>query len=226
MVRRSALEPNFGHIVTQLSHDEKAVAVAAKGFMPADEGMVLFGWAIAAVSANGAAVEIGSYCGKSSIYLGSAARQNNATLFTIDHHRGSEELDWGWEHHDPETVSDGRINTLPFLRSNVSAAGLEKFVLPVVGGSAELGRVWRATIDMLFIDGGHSYEIVGADFEAWEHKVRPGGCIAMHDVYEDPQHGGQGPFEVWRRAVESGWADADRHRSLRLLRKPAQATSV
>jgi len=41
---------------------------------------------------------------------------------------------------------------------------------------------WDKEIDVLLIDGHHSYEIVKADYEKYEPFVRPGGLILMHDV--------------------------------------------
>ncbi len=86
---------------------ELALARRVKGFMPQDEGLALHD-AGRAASAVGPLLEIGSYCGKSAVYLGTAARDGGTVLFTVDHHHGSEENQAGWEHHDPEVVDPGR----------------------------------------------------------------------------------------------------------------------
>src|SRR5687767_14885736 len=102
--------------------------------MPADEGLALYE---AATGADGPFVEIGTYCGKSSIYIGAAARERNTVLFTIDHHRGSEEMGPDFEHHDREVVDPrtGRMDSLPFFRRTIEDAGLEDMVIGIVGDS-------------------------------------------------------------------------------------------
>src|SRR3954453_23389186 len=87
------------------------VARAAKGFMPDDEGLALHRAGRAgAATGLGPLLEVGTYCGKSAVYLGAAARADGSLLFTVDHHRGSEENQAGWEHHDTSVVdvSTGR----------------------------------------------------------------------------------------------------------------------
>ena len=75
---------------------------SVKGFLDPDEGSALYRWAHDAV-AWGPCLEVGSYCGKSALYLGAACKSRGGLLFTVDHHRGSEEMQPGWEHHDAET---------------------------------------------------------------------------------------------------------------------------
>jgi MMP 1-O-methyltransferase len=195
------------------------VARAAKGFMPDDEGMVLHDAALAA-GALGPLLEIGTYCGKSAVYLGAAARDAGTVLFTVDHHRGSEENQAGWEHHDIEVVdpSTGRMDTLPFFRRTIEAAGLEDVVVAVVGHSIPVARAWRTPLGFLFIDGGHAEDVAMADYEHWTRHVVPGGTLAIHDVFENPDDGGQAPFRVWQRAVADGFEPSGQTGSLRLLR--------
>ena len=177
--------------------------------MPADEGDALHTAAIAA----GAAVpdlpwvEVGSYCGRSTIWLGAAARTVGATLFAVDHHRGSEETQSGWEHHDPEVVDDrvGKMDTLPFFRRAIHDAGLEDHVVGVVGRSPIVASAWSTPLAFLFIDGGHGVEPARADFEGWTPHVAVGGTLAIHDVFPDPADGGRPPYEqVYLPAIESG----------------------
>jgi predicted O-methyltransferase YrrM len=197
------------------------VARAAKGFMPDDEGLALNAAGRDAVSV-GPLLEVGSYCGKSAVYLGAAARAGRNLLFSVDHHRGSEENQAGWEHHDPEVVdpATGRMDTLPFFRRTIERAGLEDVVVAVVGDSPAIAAHWRTPLGLVFVDGGHALDVVLADYEAWSPHVAAGGVLVFHDVFEDPRDGGQAPFEVWKRAVASGmFTPVSTSGSLRVLRR-------
>ncbi len=203
-----------------LTEHELAVARAAKGFMPDDEGLALH-----AAGCDGGRVgpllEIGSYCGKSGVYLGAAARERGTVLFTVDHHRGSEENQSDWEHHDPEVVDPrtGRMDTLPFFRRTIEAAGLEAVVVGVLGDSPTVGRYWANPVGFLFIDGGHAEDVAMADYSTWAGHVVAGGVLAIHDVFERPEDGGQAPFHVWQRAVADGFSPLATTGSLRTLRR-------
>lgn len=200
--------------------DESLLAVArrTKGFMPEEEGLALREAAVVA-AAFGPLLEIGSYCGKSAVYLGDAARKAGTVLFTVDHHRGSEENQAGWEHHDTEVVDarTGRIDTLPFLRRTLTDAGLEDVVIPIVAASTTLARYWCTPLGLCFIDGGHAEDVAMADYDAWSRHVAPGGTLAIHDVFEDPAEGGQAPLRVWERAVRAEFEPVQTTGSLRLL---------
>ncbi|HEX3669656.1 MAG TPA: class I SAM-dependent methyltransferase [Acidimicrobiia bacterium] len=198
------------------------VARAAKGFMPDDEGIAL-NTAGRDAGAVGPLLEVGSYCGKSAVYLGAAARAAGTVLFSVDHHRGSEENQAGWEHHDPELVdpATGRMDTLPFFRRTIERAGLDDAVVAVVGDSPAIATHWRTPLGLVFVDGGHALDVVLADYEAWSPHVAAGGVLVFHDVFEDPRDGGQAPFEVWKRAVASGmFTPVSTTGSLRVLRRP------
>jgi MMP 1-O-methyltransferase len=198
-----------------------AVARAAKGFMPEDEGLALF-TAAREVTDVGPLLEIGSYCGKSAVYLGAAALAGGTVCFSVDHHRGSEENQSGWEHHDPEVVDrqSGRMDTLPFFRRTIEQAGLEGAVVAVVSDSPTVARHWRTPLGFLFIDGGHAEDVALADYDHWSPYVASGGRLAIHDVFEDPADGGQAPFLVWQRAVGSGdFTPVSTTGSLRVLRR-------
>ena len=194
------------------------VARAAKGFMPEAEGVALYDAARAAGDL-GPLLEIGTYCGKSAVYLGAAARAAGTVLFTVDHHRGSEENQAGWEHHDTDVVDPetGHMDTLPFFRRTIQAAGLEDVVIGVVGQSIPIARVWRTPLGFLFIDGGHAEDVAMSDYRLWSPHVTPGGTLAIHDVFEDPAEGGQAPFHVWQRAVADGYEPQSTTGSLRVL---------
>jgi len=196
-----------------------AAARAAAGFMPDDEGLALYRAGLVGAR-RGPLLEVGSYCGKSSVYLGAAARERGTVLFAVDHHRGSEENQPGWEHHDPGVVDarSGRIDTLPHFRRTVADAGLEDSVIAVVGDSPTVARFWSTPLGLVFVDGGHALDVVEADYEHWAPHVASGGLLVFHDVFEDPADGGQAPFEVWKRAVASGQFDpASTTGSLRVL---------
>jgi predicted O-methyltransferase YrrM len=202
----------------------RALAAAAKGFMPADEGLALHDAALAAgADVPGAPfVEIGSWCGKSSLYLGGAARDRQTVLFAVDHHRGSEENQAGWEHHDTSLVDPetGLLDTLPTFRRTVHAAGLDDCVLAVVADSTTFAAHFTTPCAFVFIDGGHGEAPAHADYEAWSVKVAPGGTLAIHDVFPDPADGGRPPFEIYCRALDDGFVETSATGSLRVLRRP------
>lgn len=202
----------------------RARAEAARGFMPPDEGLALF----AAGSDAGRRVpgapllEIGSYCGKSGIYLGAAAAAADVVLFAVDHHRGSEENQPGWEWHEPDLVDPavGRMDTLPLFRRTIFDAGLERSVVATVADAPTLGRFWTTPLALLFIDGGHGAEPAHRDYEQWTPFVAPSGILAIHDVFPDPADGGRPPFEIYERALDSGnFVELSATGSLRVLER-------
>ena len=200
-----------------------AVAAQAKGFLPEDEGLALHeAGLVAGRSGLGPLLEVGTYCGKSAVYLGAAARQTGAVLFTVDHHRGSEENQPGWEHHDPDVVDPrtGRMDTLPFFRRTMEEAGLEDVVVAVVGASALVAAHWATSLALVFVDGGHGEAPAWADYRGWARHVAPGGLLALHDVFADPAQGGRPPYELYRRALASGaFSELSSCGSLRVLRR-------
>jgi len=196
-------------------------AQAAPGFMPAAEGLALFD-AAAGYARRGPVLEIGTYCGKSTVYLAAAARAAGQVVVTVDHHRGSEEHQPGWEYHDPDLVdpATGRLDTLPRLRATLAAAGLEDHVIVVVGRSADVARLWATPLGLVFIDGGHTEQAAVTDYESWAPWVAPGGALAIHDVFPDPADGGQAPYLIYRRALASGaFTEVRAEGSLRLLER-------
>ncbi|MDQ1745871.1 MAG: 1-O-methyltransferase [Frankiaceae bacterium] len=202
--------------------EARAVADAAKGFLPDAEAEALYDVASAAAS-NGPILEVGTYCGKSAVWLGAAARQQQSYVFTVDHHRGSEENQPGWEWHDPELVDPdtGRMDTLPFFRRTVAAAGLEETVIAIVGRSATVASLWSTPLALLFVDGGHAVEHCIADYDGWARHVMPGGLLAIHDVFTDPAEGGQAPYEhIYLPALADGFVEERHVGSLRVLRRP------
>ena len=199
----------------------RRAAEAATGFMPPAEGLALYR-AAGAYAPVGPVLEIGTYCGKSTVYLAAAARQAGQVVITVDHHHGSEENQPGWEYHDPSLVDarSGRLDTLPHVRATLGGAGLEEDVVVIVGRSAQVARLWRTPLGLLFIDGGHTEAAARADYDGWAGWVAPGGALAIHDVFPDPADGGQAPYGIYLRALASGaFTEVAVEGSLRLLER-------
>jgi predicted O-methyltransferase YrrM len=205
----------------RIDHKIKKVADDAPGFMPADEAEALWdaAWAMAP---QGVICEIGTYCGKSATWLGAAAQLRGGRVVTVDHHRGSEENQAGWEHHDPTLVDAelGLMDTLPAFRKTMHAAGLDEIVTAIVARSTTAASLWSMPLAMLFIDGGHAEEHAQNDYTGWSGFIAPLGVLAIHDVFPDPADGGQAPYHVYLRAVEDGFIEVRKVGSLRILRRP------
>ena len=168
--------------------------------------------------------EVGTYCGKSTLYLAAAVREaGGGTIVTVDHHVGSEENQPGWEWHDTTMVDEHahRLDTLPTLRRNLYDAGVEDIVVAIVGRSQAVGALWSTPLAFLFLDGGHTEEQAQADYDAWAHHVAPGGLLVIHDVFALPSEGGQAPFHVWERALREGFTEWSQTGSLRVVERPA-----
>jgi hypothetical protein len=179
-----------------------------KGFLAEAEGRCLYEYALAA-GRIGPCLEIGSYCGKSTIYLGAACRETNSVLFSVDHHRGSEEQQPGQEYFDPDLLdpATGRIDTFRRFRESIELAGLVDTVVAMVCPSKVAARQWATPLSLVFIDGGHSYEDVYADYAGWTGHVLPAGYLLIHDIFEDPAKGGQAPYQIYNLALAGGLFD-------------------
>ena len=211
-----------------MSRREQLLSIAdtVKGFMPRDEGLALFSHALASGRAvpDATWLEVGAWCGKSAVYLGAAAEETGAVLYSLDHHHGSEENQAGWAHFDASLVDpvDGRLNTLPTWQRTIADAGLEETVFGVVGPSSLVAPHFRQPLDLLFIDGGHGADVAWADYEGWAPKVVVGGFLMIHDVFADPADGGRPPFEIYQAATASGgFVDVAAQGSLRVLLREA-----
>jgi predicted O-methyltransferase YrrM len=194
---------------------------AVRGFLDHQEGMMLYHIALAA-SKRGPCLEIGSYCGKSTIYIATACRLNNAILFSIDHHRGSEEQQPGEGYFDPRLFDPMtfQVDTFREFRKNIELAGLEDTVVPVVCKSEVAAKSWATALSLVFIDGGHSYEAVKTDYTIWNRHIMPDGFLLIHDIFTDPAEGGQAPYEIYRLALESGlFHEHPRLKSLGILQR-------
>lgn len=195
---------------------------AAKGFMPVREGLALYEAAVSAAALGLPLLEVGTYCGRSTILLADAAREAGVAAITVDHHRGSEEQQPGWEYHDPAVVDPevGLMDTLPTFRRTLHAAGLEEHVIAIVGRSPQVAAAWGGPLGLVFIDGGHTDEHATGDYEGWAPHVAPGGVLVIHDVFPDPADGGQAPYRIYLRALASGaFEEVSVTDSLRVLRR-------
>jgi predicted O-methyltransferase YrrM len=184
---------------------EQTFISEVKGFLADDEGQCLYEIALQA-GKMGPCLEIGSYCGKSTVYLGSACKKNNSILFSIDHHRGSEEQQPGEEYFDPDLYDPqtGEVDTFREFRRTIKRAGIEETVIPIVCRSDLAARGWVAPLSLVFIDGGHAYETVYTDYNAWAGHIIPGGYLLFHDIFSDPTQGGQAPYRVYNLAKACG----------------------
>lgn len=192
--------------------------------MPIDEGLLLH--RVARERAPwGPLLEIGTYCGKSAILLGAAVRETggpDGVVFTVDHHRGSEENQAGWEHHDASLVdpATGLMDTLPVFRRTLHDAGLEDVVVAVVGQSTTVSGHWRTPLSLAFIDGGHGEEHAQADYAGWAPWVMSGGLLVIHDVFPDPADGGRPPYDIYLRALAGGaFTEVETLGSMRVLER-------
>ncbi|MFF9363263.1 class I SAM-dependent methyltransferase [Streptomyces griseoluteus] len=197
---------------------------AAKGFMPVDEGLALYAAAVEAGRLGLPLLEVGTYCGRSTVLLADAAREAGVTALTVDHHRGSEEQQPGWDYHDPETVDAevGLMDTLPTFRRTLHRAGLEDQVIALVGRSPQVAKVWNSPVALVFVDGGHTDEHANADYEGWAPHLAPGGLLVIHDVFPEPEDEftGQAPYRVYLRALASGaFTEVSATGSLRVLKR-------
>jgi predicted O-methyltransferase YrrM len=207
----------------KLTEPRRSLALTTKGFMPEDEGDALWAAAMEAVAVvpDLALLELGSYCGRSTVWLGDVAERARTVLYALDHHRGSEENQSGWEHHDAEVVDEriGKMDTLPFFRATIHDAGLEDAVVGLIGRAPRIAASWATPLSFLFIDGGHGKEPARLDYERWTPHVALGGTLAIHDVFPDPADGGRPPYEqIYLPAIESSrFVERSATGSLRIL---------
>ncbi|MEV7547202.1 class I SAM-dependent methyltransferase [Streptomyces sp. NPDC089915] len=198
---------------------------AAKGFMPVGEGLALHAAASGAAALGLPLLEVGTYCGRSTILLADAAREAGVAAITVDHHRGSEEQQPGWEYHDPTVVDPeiGLMDTLPTFRRTLHRAGLEEHVIAIVGRSPQVAATWGGKLGFVFIDGGHTDEHAAGDYEGWAPHLAVGGTLVIHDVFPDPADGGQAPYRIYLRALASGaFEEISVTDSLRVLRRTGE----
>ena len=190
-----------------------------KGFMPQHEGIALTKWS-EKFSSIGPIMEIGSYCGKSAIYLSKGAILNDQLVYTIDHHFGSEEHQIKEEYFDSEIFDykNQRVNTLPLLIKNINKIQV-KNIVPIVSNSVDIASKWDAKLGMVFIDGGHSFKAANNDYVSWSKKKKKNGALVIHDIFENPDEGGQAPFEIFQKALKNNFEVYERVDTLACLIK-------
>ena len=142
-------------------------AAQIDGWLSDAQGRALF-QAAAASTGRGAIVEIGSWKGRSTTWLASGARLAGRRVYAIDPHSLSRE--------DPEA------DTLDEFLANLARGGLTDVVDPLIMRSEEAAARITGPIELLFIDGDHSYEAVRRDAELWLPRVMEGGTVMFHDV--------------------------------------------
>lgn len=191
-----------------------------KGFLDLNEGIALYE-EVKRVSENNFCVEIGSYCGKSTCFIGQGCKENKSKLITIDHHKGSEEQQLGELYFDAEVYDEklGRVNTLPLLEKNLAKFDLEDVVKPLVMDSISASKIVENNADLIFIDGSHTFESAESDYELWKNKIKKGGTLAIHDVYDSEDEGGQAPNKIFKQSLNEGFNFMKRVKSLVLLQK-------
>ena len=189
-----------------------------KGFLEQNEGNALYE-ACKISFKTGKCAEIGSYCGKSACYIGHACKEVGSKLYSVDHHRGSEEQQYGEEYFDEEIYdfSANQVNTLPLFLKNIRKFNLQDHIEPMVMTSFDASFSVPDNLDLIFIDGSHTFESARNDYLHWKPKLRPGGVLAIHDVYDSEEEGGQAPKEIYLKALTDGFKLKERINSLVLL---------
>ncbi len=190
-------------------------AAGVKGFLAEEEARALYHYA-AQQAPSGPCLEIGSYCGKSTLFLAAACAQHNQVVYAVDHHRGSQEHQPGELYHDPALMNTTEevFDSFPAFRRNVQQFGFSDSVVPIVFRSERLAPIWSQPLSLVFVDGGHSASQALQDCLGWADKVQPGGVLAVHDIYLSELEGGQAPrlalnqlmaseHFIWERKVGS-----------------------
>lgn len=192
-----------------------------KGFLDPDEGKALYD-SLLNLNLHGPAVEIGSYCGKSTVYLGTACQLTGRQLVAVDHHYGSEENQPGEGYFDPELADEatGGMSSLSYFRETLRRANLENVVVPIIASSAQAAPLITQALAFVFIDGGHSMKAAFDDYRLWTGKLQTGGVLAIHDVFPNPEDGGRPPYEIYKMAMASNlFEEIAVVKSLRLLKR-------
>jgi hypothetical protein len=131
--------------------------------------------ALSSLPPQSAVIEIGSFCGRSTVLLGSVVQSlgSQSKVYAVDSHEGIVGA--------PGSAEGVRSlgSTLDLFSANIAIHGLTSIVETVVQRSYEVN--WEKPIALLFIDGLHDYLNVSRDFRHFEAWVVPGGYIAFHD---------------------------------------------
>ena len=161
----------------------------AHGWTTFDEGRALYSLA-QGCSGQGVIVEIGSYMGRSTIWLAHGSKAgNNVKIYAIDPHTGDPQT---WEARPERWTYD-------FFLTNIKAHGVDDIITPMVMTSEQATQDVPEPVELVFIDGDHRYEFARLDFDLWFPKVISGGLIALHDAM--PEAGWPGPNRVVEESI-------------------------
>lgn len=152
-----------------------------KGMLNEKEGQLLYDLAKNSPR-DSIIVEIGSWMGKSTLWLLAGSQAGNKIrVYSIDHHIGDDEIH---RHY-------GKIWTYNKFKENIQKSGFWHLILPLVMTSKEASQIIDESISLLFIDGCHEYESVLEDYNLWYPKIITEGIIAFHDYRpEIPEYKG------------------------------------
>jgi predicted O-methyltransferase YrrM len=163
--------------------DIKILIADIDGWLTDNEGKLLRDLA-EQCRGRGAIVEIGSWKGKSTIWLAKGSKNGSRVrIYAIDPHIGSE------SHQE----KFGKVWTFKEFQENIKKAEVDDIVIPIVKTSAEAAESFEEPVELIFIDGSHDYDMVKLDFECWYPKLVDGGIMAFHDTIGWP-----GPRKVAR----------------------------
>jgi len=141
------------------------------GYLTDKEGELLYSLA-KNCKGKGVIVEIGSYKGKSTIWLSRGSKAGNKIkVYAIDPHRGSPEL---------REKIQGKIWSYEEFKNNIEKAKVSDIIIPIITTSEEAAKYFEEPVELIFIDGNHSYDHIRLDFKLWFPKVVDCGFMAFH----------------------------------------------
>jgi len=153
----------------------KEITGKMDGWLAEGEGQLLYN--LAKKCDRGAIVEVGSWKGKSTIWLASGSKKGKkAIVYAIDPHIGSP------EHHK----MFGKVWTFEEFKKNIKKAGVDDIIVPMVKKSEEAAKNFDKPVGLAFIDGAHEYDMVALDYSLWFPKMVDGGVMAFHDTILSP----------------------------------------
>lgn len=163
------LEKNYAAVNIE---ETRSIADTVEGWLTDREGQTLYNLA-KNCKGEGVIVEIGSWKGKSTIWIGNGSKNGNSVLiYAIDPHTGSLE-------HQKE---NNFVKTFEDFKKNIKNAKVDDIIVPIVKTSKDAAKTFNKKVEFIFIDGAHEYNSVKLDFDMWVPKVLNGGIIAFHDT--------------------------------------------
>lgn len=175
--------------------DARKTTARIEGWLTDGEGRFLYNTAKTVKKGGGVIVEIGSWKGKSAVWLGSGSKAGSrAKVYAIDPHKaqfqtrrysGSSEEFYADGQHNEKAKRGAVSRSLYEFKKNIKTAGVADIVIPIVKTSEEARKNWKkggGKIAFLWIDGAHDYESVEKDFLLWSQRLVDGGTISFHDT--------------------------------------------